>query len=1091
MTLLEGSVRMARLAVLLFVIQTPIGAASLNGSVHDEQDMGISGARVTLTEKSKELVLQTQTDAGGSFLFPAVEPGVYLVHVAKPGFSTYKVDRLKIEIGERAALDVKLHVGEIQTVIEVSSADRSTLDAESNAIGTVVDSGRVRELPLNGRNFLQLGLLAGGAVDISPANDNFGANVGHAGRVIVLPGALPYSVNYTLNGIPIRGSRDGEMAANVSVAAIDQFKVQESFLMPDQGAYGSAVNVVTKSGTNQFNGEVFEFLRNGNLDARSFFAAQPEDLKRNQFGFAAGGPLWRNRLWFHGFYERLREISAFSTAGYTPTQAMFDGDLAGTDRIIYDPASYDARLGTRQPFADNVVPSSRINPVATNLLHFYLPGSSLSSIPSNLQGSPRDTLDDDQGGLRLDAAANEHHQLFAQLFRQNAPAANAGLFPFSGLLYNNASDLVMLAHTWTMNPRMLNSVRIAFVRGIATGGNEAQDQGAILKSAGIQNTVDDRGISEIDLQGYSSFGRSNGNVGNSDNTWQVGESFSYARSNHSVQVGLDLGYRRGWHLNANSLALGRLQFAPVFTAQLMRNTQGQVVPQANTGDSFADFLLGVPTQGQVEGLPVVQYRATQFTPFVQDTWRLTSNLTLNYGLSWYLETPPDPQGWARSIVHGFDRVTGLLTYAALGQLDPKAVSTDRNNFAPRFGVAWKPSHLKNTVIRAGGGIYYNQFPWLVSQLSLIESPPFGGGQSFTNPEINPTPTYVLGQNVFPPKITAELSPSYAANLPDGTLASALDPNLRTGYVSQWNFSVQKGLGKSDILELSYLGSSGHQLLYYTDLSQCRPTADLFCSSAAKPWPRYDLMVWIDSSGNSSYEGLIAKYEHRIESGLNVRFEYTLAKALTDAWESSQTPGNQIADCRACDKGPATFDVRHRAVTSAVWEIPFGRGRRFGGTIPRLMDVAAGGWTLTGIITFATGQPIYLTAPNQTGGLLDTPLPNRVCDGRSDELADNIRNNGFLWFDSACFTTPGVGYFGDSGRTVLNGPGVENWDIGLAKSFPLWRETNRLQFRAEMFNAWNHAQFQPPEGNAGAGANFGRISASRAPRLIQLAMKLYW
>ena len=230
----------------------------------------------------------------------------------------------------------------------------------------------------------------------------------------------------------------------------------------------------------------------------------------------------------------------------------------------------------------------------------------------------------------------------------------------------------------------------------------------------------------------------------------------------------------------------------------------------NTGDAFADFLLGIPTQGQVEGLPVVEYRGTYFSPFIQDTWRVTSNLTLNYGLSWYL----------------------------------------------------------------------------------------------------------LGKNIFPSKITAPLSPSYPASLPAGTLASALDPALRTGYVSQWNFSLQKGLSKSDSVELSYLGSSGHRLLYYTDLSQCRPSADLFCNPAAKPWPRYDLLIWFDSGGNSSYHGLIGKYEHRMDSGLNLRFEYTFAKALTDAWQSSQTPGNQIASCRACDKGPATFDVRHRAVTSA-------------------------------------------------------------------------------------------------------------------------------------------------------------------------------
>jgi hypothetical protein len=236
-------------------------------------------------------------------------------------------------------------------------------------------------------------------------------------------------------------------------------------------------------------------------------------------------------------------------------------------------------------------------------------------------------------------------------------------------------------------------------------------------------------------------------------------------------------------------------------------------------------------------------------------------------------------------------------------------------------------------------------------------------------------------------------------------------------------------------------------LYYTDLSQCRPAANLLCTAAAKPWPRYDLLAWWNSSGNSSNEALVAKYDHRMAGGLNLQFAYTFAKALTDAWQSSQISTNQIASCRRCDDAPATFDVRHRAVASAVWDLPFGRGRRFGANISGVADSVAGSWTVISIATFATGQPIFLSAPNQTGGYLYTPLPNRVCDGRNDRLAGNIRNNGFLWFDTACFPVPAVGYFGNSGRTVLGGPGINNWDLGIQKTFPLYLEAIRLQFRA--------------------------------------------
>jgi hypothetical protein len=251
-----------------------------------------------------------------------------------------------------------------------------------------------------------------------------------------------------------------------------------------------------------------------------------------------------------------------------------------------------------------------------------------------------------------------------------------------------------------------------------------------------------------------------------------------------------------------------------------------------------------------------------------------------------------------------------------------------------------------------------------------------------------------------------------------------------------------------------------------------------------------LLLYADSSGNSSYQAFTAKYEHRMTSGFSLRFEYTLAKALADTYQSSLSIYNQISSCRRCSKGPATFDVRHRFVSSFVWNLPFGRTNGNGARM-RAVDAALGGWTVTAITTFATGQPVLLTAPNQTGSVLITPLPNRVCDGRSEQLSDNVRSNGFLWFDPACFQVPPVGYFGNSGPTVINGPGLRNWDIGVHKSFLVMRPRVRLQLRAEMFNVWNHAQFQHPNGNAGAGANFGRISATFAPRLIQLAVRILW
>jgi hypothetical protein len=252
-----------------------------------------------------------------------------------------------------------------------------------------------------------------------------------------------------------------------------------------------------------------------------------------------------------------------------------------------------------------------------------------------------------------------------------------------------------------------------------------------------------------------------------------------------------------------------------------------------------------------------------------------------------------------------------------------------------------------------------------------------------------------------------------------------------------------------------------------------------------------LLLYGDSSGNSSHSALIVKYEHRMNRGLNVRFEYAFAKTLTDAWQSALSSNNQIAQCRRCSKSPANFDVRQRVAGSVIGELPFGRGRRHGSGMPRWADRIAGQWTVTAFVTFASGQPIALRGPNQTGSTLINHLPNRVCGGRNDQLSGDIRNNGFLWFEAACFPVPPVGFFGNSAPTVLSGPGLRNWDLGVEKSFSLRGDSARIQLRAEMFNAWNHAQFQQPNGDAGAGANFGRISATRPPRLIQLGLKFLW
>src|SRR5581483_10970724 len=590
--------------------QTASYGGAVRGTVLDDSGALVSEAKISLTEQSKGLARATESDSAGLFLFSSLTAGAYSVTVTKVGFSTEQVKDLRIAVGEQISLVLILHVGASHSEITVRPPDTTALTAESNTLGSVIDSSRVQGLPLKGRYFLELSELAGGSREVSAASNLFTTNVGPPDRTVVLPGTLPNSVNYYLNGIDITGSRDGELALSPSIAAIDQFKVHENFLMPDEGTNPALVNIVTKSGSNQFHGEAYEFLRNRLLDARSFFAAVRDDVKLNQFGSAAGGPLRKNRLWFYAFYEGLREVKAFQSVGYDPTAAMFAGNLGGAGSTIYDPLTYNAASNQREPFADNRIPSSRISGIAKKLLQYYIPGSSLASVPSNIFGNPRNTQNDNQAGIRLDASLSPSSQFFGQFFYENGTSDQPGLFPFSGLLYLNSSELAMVQHSWSLSPGLMNSLRVGFLRNIAIGGNEAQNGGPNPASIGITNTFSTAGVTAVNLQGYSSFGRANGEIGNRDNTWQLNEELTFARGGHAFRFGAGLHYRRGWHLNGNASALGILSFQPVFTAQLSQSTQGQqLAPLANTGNSFADFLLGYPVTGMLIGLPVIQLRS--------------------------------------------------------------------------------------------------------------------------------------------------------------------------------------------------------------------------------------------------------------------------------------------------------------------------------------------------------------------------------------------------------------------------------------------------------------------------------------------------
>ena len=1079
------------------IAQTSLGTSSIGGTVTDVANLSVEGAQIDLLDVARGVKRHAITNASGNYVVNAIPAGLYTLRVEKQGFRSFNYADFSIEVNQRATVDVQMKVGDLQQTVNVDvRGEAPMLDTDSNALGSVIENRRLVQLPLNGRNFLQLAILSGGVESPPPGSsaDRAAGQTGHSGRTINIGGNPESVTTYLIDGIATRGSRLGESSLNVSVADIDQFKLQMNFFMPDQGPNPGIVNVVTKAGSNQFHGELFEFVRNGTLDARNFFSPKPEQLQRNQFGFAVGGPvripkLWdgRNRLWFHAHFEGTRQIQKFTSSAYTPTAAMFAGDFSKVPQQIYNPFAYDAATGLRAPFPGNQIPTSLINGVSKSLLAYYIPGSSVNQKPSNYFGQPRTTTNDNQYSIRGDYTPSEKHSLMLNTIHETSPVVSGGLFPLQGVSYPLTAWLGVAQHTWVISPTFVNILRLGYSRSSEFSTGQGEQGGDLLTAIGVTGVLDTHGVPGIGIQGYTGFGRSSGPLGDVDNNYQVDDGLSWNHGNHAFQWGAGVRYHRTLQQNSNANALGSMSFQPVFTAQLAKAASG-VVPQANTGNAFADFLLGIPTTGQVVGLEPFHYRYTELFPYLQDSWKLRRGLTLNLGLSWYHATVPNPQGPDANIPHSFDFTTGLLTYAALKQVSPQIINPDYKDWAPRFGIAWQPSFLKNTVVRSGVGVYYETGALIEAQFGMV-APPFQPSLSITNSQFTALPTYILGKNVFPVTPLAPLSPSFAASLPQGFTPFAVSEHSKLPYLTQWNFSIQHTLRPNDLVEVDYTGTSGHRQQNRYDVDQCRVSPTGFCDSSTRPYPRYNYILYSDTNGNLNYEALILRYQHQYSRGLTLVTNYTFSKTLTDGWEGGGSTQSQIATCRKCDRGPTSYNNPHHFVGSLVYELPWGHGRAFGSHWNRAIDALAGGWAINAIAAFSTGTSFTVTAPNRTGSNLTSVRANRSCDGRGDLSGSSIRENGLVWFDRSCFSAPAAGFFGNSGRGILLGPGTNNWDAGLQKSLR-FAESVRFEFRAEAFNLFNHAQFNIPSATVGD-ANFGVISSARAPRLLQLAGRLIW
>lgn len=1069
--------------------------SSIQGTVMDTSGALIPGASVKLTNVGTGVVLTTQSDAAGNYSFPSVQIGIYSLHVTKPGFADYTISQFSVVVGQRATENATLNVASSsQSVTVEANGLANMLETESNDLGNVIGPQSVAQLPLNGRNFLQLGLLSGATQSNAGASNVSISQTGHPGMSINIAGNEPDYTMYMVNGIQTIGTRAGNTSLNLSVAAIDQFEVHYGFFMPDMGTNPGIVDVVTKGGTNQIHGELYEFVRNNQMEARNFFSSTPPGpYHQNQFGVSVGGPIFKNKLFYFGNYEGYRQDQSAFVGAYTPTQAMFGGDFSAISTPIYDPTTYNPATGQRQQFSLNKIPTSRINPTSMGLLAFYLPGSSLSTTPNNVGGNPATTLDSDQFTARIDYNLNEKNQIFGQGSWLNAPDTAPGLFPSQGTAYPLDTEFVALGWTWTIGPTKVNSLRLGVVR------DSVYDQGrsvaGIQTKLNISGTADPNGVPGINITGFSGFGTSTGLLGDIDNSYQIHDSFDWLHGNHQIKFGADLNYTRSVQSSANANARGVFTFNDIFTAQTILNpATGAVSQQAGTGNAFADFLLGDFVTGQSAGMPRTHFRWTTFEPYIQDTWKLRRDLSANIALAYYVNTPPNPPDQTnKDLIHGFNFSTGLETFAALGTANPEVYPITLDSFAPRIGLTWQPWFVKNTVMRVGWGIYYTTQMDLNSQYSVV-SEYTSVNNAVSNATNQPNPTYVMGAgNALPPVTVGQIT---AAEVPTITgQIQYLAANQRPPMISQWNFDIEHTFAKSYLLDIAYIGNEAHHLTKNWNPWDCSSPGSQVCNPAANNpyYPKYIYMQEINSISNGSYNALLIKFQRQFTHGLSILGNYTWAKSLSDGQEGNNSTLNQNRSCFRCDWGLAASDVPQSLVISAVADVPVGRGRYLGRNMNRVLDGAVGGWSVDAITTMQKGNPFTITAPNNTPWSPAQIRADQYCNGRSALSNKNLRSNGLHWLDtgtvasasSPCYVSPAIDPHNTSGTAwafgtehfdPLIGPGLNDWDLGVHKTFPIHEAINFV-LRGEFFNTWNHAQFANP--NSGVtSATFGQVSSTQ-------------
>ncbi len=1014
----------------------------VRGVVLDASGARVAGATLIVTSEATGATREVASGAAGEYAVPALAPGRYRVEAKAAGHKTWQRE-IELLVNQERHIDVTLEVGDVSEIVQVSAPPVGRGDA--SALGTTIDATQVRAFPLDGRNFLDLSLLAPGT---SPAPQGSASSV-RGDFAFSANGAREDFNSYLLDGADNMDPKLNTVAVRPAVDGIQEFEVLTSGYDAAFGRYaGAQVNVITRSGSNLLNGTAYGFFRNGGLDAKNAFAPEDDpapEYQRQQVGGSIGGPVRRGSTFFFADYEATRRREGITRVTTVPTRVERQGDFSQSATMPRDP-----RSGQPLPF----IPSAFQHPVGRAIANLY-PEPNRANPFANYVSSPIESDDTHQFDVRLDQALAQGGALTArysfsdrELFEPFSGPGFSSLPGFGDEAPRRAQNL-LVNDARVLSSAWLNDARLSFTR-VANAVTQEGAGTSLNRQVGLpelSSNARDWGLSFISVLGYSPLGHEYNNPQEGrTNLLQLSDTLTWSRGAHLVKLG---GEARFIRQDAFRDVQSRGQL--VFTGQI-------------TGNPVADLLLGAPVLTVAARLDNPQRLRTEtMAVFAQDSWQARANLTLTAGVRYERFSPPvDPDDRANV----YDPATGSLVQVGTNGVPRGGFETDTNNIAPRFGVSWTPASSGHTLVRGSYGLYYSQSA-LAPGEALYFSPPY----------YNLSFYFPLPDGSFAPTLSDPFPASFPLPTPPSALAFQRD--LATPFMHHWNVAVQQQLGSTWSLEAAYVGSRGRSLLAARDTNQASPSPQPL---NLRPNPFFSDIMLLESRGTSEYDALLLTSERRLSGGLSLLASYTLSSTHDDASGFFSSAGDpnfpQDSNNPDAEWGRSSFDIRHRATVGFIYDLPF------------TGSVWSREWQVSGIATVQSGRPFTVALLPD----LDNSNTGRASLGFGFNDRPNVSGDASLsdpsperWFNTAAFSMPPFGSFGNTGRNTLEGPAYANVNLAVIKMVPLG-SASRLQLRFETFNLFNRTNYNLPDAFFGS-PTFGQILSAQAPRRIQLGARV--